>query len=61
MSERDYNLGTDKFPEQIELCGVCGRRVHRMPPDRSRLYCEKCGHGQDKATVVYTRRASLTP
>ncbi len=54
MSERDYNL-TDKFPEQIELCGVCGRRVHRMPPDQTRLYCEKCGRAQEKAAVVYTR------
>jgi ribosomal protein S27AE len=55
MSESDYNLGADKFPEHIELCGVCGRRVHRMPPDQTRLYCEKCGHAQEKATVVYTR------
>ena len=55
MAERDYNLGTEKFPDQIELCGICGRRVHRMPPDQTRLYCEKCGHGEDKATVVYSR------
>ena len=55
MAERDYNLGMDKFPEQIELCGVCGRRVHRMPPDQTRLYCEKCGHAEEKATVAYTR------
>jgi hypothetical protein len=34
MSERDYNLGAQKFPEQIELCGVCGRRVHRCRPTR---------------------------
>jgi len=59
MAERDYNLGPDKFPEQIELCGVCGRRVHRMPPDQTRLYCEKCGHAQEKATVVYTRGSTL--
>ena len=57
MSDRDYNLGTNKFPEQIELCGVCGRRVHRMPPDQTRLYCEKCGHAQEGVTVVYVRRS----
>ena len=55
MSERDNNLGTDEFPEQIELCGVCGRRVHRMPPDQTRLYCEKCGRAQ-KRPASYTRR-----
>jgi hypothetical protein len=55
MAERDYNLGTEKFPQQIELCGVCGRRVHRMPPDHIRLYCEKCGHAEEKAAVAYTR------
>ena len=53
--ESDYILGAGKFPEHIELCGVCGRRIHRMPPDQSRLYCEKCGHGEQKPPVVYTR------
>ncbi len=57
MSERDYNLGVEKFPEQIELCGVCGRRLHRMPPDASRLYCEKCGRGDEKLPVAYVRKA----
>jgi ribosomal protein S27AE len=57
MAERDYYLGTEKFPDQIELCGVCGRRVHRMPPDQTRLYCEKCGHAEQRATVVYMRGA----
>jgi ribosomal protein S27AE len=55
MSERDYKLGTQKFPEQIELCGVCGRRVHRLPPDETRLYCEKCGQAQTQPTVIYRR------
>jgi ribosomal protein S27AE len=55
MAERDYNLGSQKFPEQIELCGMCGRRVHRMPPDETRLYCEKCGQAQGQPTVVYRR------
>jgi hypothetical protein len=55
MSERDYNLGPQKFPEQIELCGVCGRRVHRLPPDETRLYCEKCGQAQKQPTVIYRR------
>lgn len=55
MSERDYNLGAQKFPEQIELCGVCGRRVHRLPPDETRLHCEKCGQAQKHPTVVYRR------
>jgi hypothetical protein len=55
MSERDYNLGAQKFPEQIELCGVCGRRVHRLPPDETRLYCEKCGQAKKQPTVVYRR------
>jgi ribosomal protein S27AE len=59
MAERDYNLGTDKFPQQIELCGVCGRRVHRMPPDHSRLYCEKCGHASDRAPVAYVRQTAI--
>jgi ribosomal protein S27AE len=58
MAERDYYLGTEKFPARIELCGVCGRRVHRMPPDQTRLYCEKCGNAEQKATVVYTREES---
>ena len=60
MAERDYYLGTNKFPDQIELCGMCGRRVHRMPPDQSRLSCEKCGHAEQKSTVVYTRGASTS-
>jgi hypothetical protein len=55
MSETDYNLGAQKFPEQIELCGMCGRRVHRMPPDETRLYCEKCGQAEGRPTVVYRR------
>jgi ribosomal protein S27AE len=55
MAETDYNLGLEKFPAQIELCGVCGRRIHRMPPENSRLYCEKCGHGEDKPPIVYLR------
>jgi hypothetical protein len=55
MSERDCNLGAQKFPEEIELCGVCGRRVHRLPPDETRLYCEKCGQAQEHPTVVYRR------
>ena len=55
MSERDYNLGAQKFPEQSELCGVCGRRVHRLPPDDTRLYCEKCGQAQTHPTVAYRR------
>jgi homoserine O-acetyltransferase len=59
MAERDYNLGPDKFPQQIELCGICGRRIHRMPPDQSRLYCEKCGHANDKAPVAYIRRETI--
>jgi ribosomal protein L37E len=57
MSERDYNLGVEKSPEQIELCGVCGRRLHRMPPDASRLYCATCGHGDEKLPVAYVRKA----
>ena len=55
MSERDYNLGAQKFPEQIELCGMCGRRVHRLSPDETRLFCEKCGQAQGRPTVVYRR------
>jgi ribosomal protein S27AE len=57
VAEREYNLGVEKFPEQIELCGVCGRRVHRMPPDASRLYCEKCGRADEKLPVAYIRKA----
>ena len=60
MAERDYNLGTEKFPQQIELCGVCGRRVHRIPPDQSRLYCEKCGHASERAPVAYIRQPETT-
>ena len=59
MAERDYNLGIEKFPEQIELCGVCGRRVHRMPPEATRLYCEKCGHAHEKLPVAYIRKSSI--
>ena len=58
MSDLHHNLGAQKFPEQIELCGVCGRGVHRLPPDESRLYCEKCGQAQERSTIVY-RRATL--
>jgi hypothetical protein len=55
MPESDYILGAQKFPDQIELCGMCGRRVHRMPPDETRLYCEKCGQAHGRPTVVYRR------
>jgi len=57
MAERDYNLGPEKFPQMIELCGMCGRRLHRMPPDQSRPYCEKCGHGDEQPSVTYVRQA----
>ena len=56
MAELDYNFGADTFPAHIELCGICGRRVHRLPPNQTRLYCENCGQAHGTATVVYTRR-----
>jgi hypothetical protein len=31
MAEFDHNFGADTFPAHIELCGICGRRVHRLP------------------------------
>ena len=38
MSERDYTFSADTYPAHIEVCGICGRRVHRLPPDQTRLY-----------------------
>ena len=59
MADRDYILGVEKFPEQIELCGVCGRRVHRMPPDATRRYCENCGHADEQLPAAYIRKACI--
>ena len=51
----DYYLGPEKFPAEIELCGTCARRLHRIGPERT-AYCEKCGHGSDEAPVTYARK-----
>jgi hypothetical protein len=58
MTEHDYNLGQDKFPPRIELCSIRGRRLHRMPPDQTRIYGEKCGQGHDKPPVAYVRQVT---
>ena len=42
------------FPDEIELCGVCGNRLYRLGPDL-RPYCYHCGHGEERPTVVYVR------
>jgi hypothetical protein len=47
----DYTAG---HPDEIELCGHCGRRVFRVGPAAA-LYCEKCGHGHEAAPVRYQR------
>jgi hypothetical protein len=43
----DYTAG---HPDEIELCGHCGRRVFRVGPAAA-IYCEKCGHGHEAAPV----------
>jgi hypothetical protein len=48
------SLDERRFPERIELCGRCARRLFRIGPD-ARPYCEKCGHGDEQPTVTYAR------
>ena len=45
------------FPDEIELCGVCGNRIYRMAPDGA-PYCFRCGHGADRPTVAYVRASA---
>lgn len=54
VEDYNYYVGDPKFPDRIELCGRCARRLFRVGPER-RPYCEKCGHGNRQPPVSYLR------
>lgn len=52
----DYVDESIRFANVIEVCGQCGRRIWRIGPDGTQLYCEKGGRKHaNYPTVKYIK------
>ena len=47
----DYHPALD---DEIEICGRCGGRLHRLGPEAA-VYCYRCGNTGKWPTVRYRR------
>lgn len=49
------------WPDEVELCGVCGQRIERLPPEGRDPCCFRCGRAEEAPSVRYVRADVRVP